>query len=162
MTLATNPKVHRNREEFASGHTATHEYNRKKDWDVLSRPHLPTHHIFTAMQCGCSSHTWTKTSAASCLCATKWAYLFSRACLGTPVCRLCGRYLAILGRPIRITVPSVTVAPTVLVGSLIRSSNLPHSLQRGVHSYIWLRQVRELDFVCKSRQKPISQLRYSA
>ena len=51
---------------------------------------------------------------------------------GTPVCRLCGRYLAILGRPIRITVPAVTVAPTALVGSLIRSSNLPHSLQRGV------------------------------
>ena len=50
----------------------------------------------------------------------------------TPVCRLCGRYLAILGRPIRITVPSVTVAPTALVGSLIRLSNLPHSLQRGV------------------------------
>ena len=50
----------------------------------------------------------------------------------TPVCRLCGRYLAILGRPIRITVPAVTVAPTALVGSLIRSSNLPHSLQRGV------------------------------
>ena len=50
----------------------------------------------------------------------------------TPVCRLCGRYLAVLGRPIRITVPSVTVAPTALVGSLIRSSNLPHSLQRGV------------------------------
>ena len=52
---------------------------------------------------------------------------------GTPVCRLCGRYLAILGRPIKIIVPAVTVAPTVLVGSLIRSSNLPHSLQRGVH-----------------------------
>ena len=52
---------------------------------------------------------------------------------GTPVCRLCGRYLAILGRPIRVTVPSVTVAPTALVGSLIRSSNLPHSLQRRVH-----------------------------
>ena len=50
----------------------------------------------------------------------------------TPVCRLCGRYLAILGKPIRITVPAVTVAPTALVGSLIRSSNLPHSLQRGV------------------------------
>ena len=50
----------------------------------------------------------------------------------TPVCRLCGRYLAILGRPIRVTVPAVTVAPTALVGSLIRSSNLPHSLQRGV------------------------------
>ena len=29
----------------------------------------------------------------------------------TPVCRLCGRYLAILGRPIRITVPSVTSRP---------------------------------------------------
>ena len=28
--------------------------------------------------------------------------------------------------------PAVTVAPTTLVGSLIRSSNLPHSLQRGV------------------------------
>ena len=52
----------------------------------------------------------------------------------TPVCRLCGRYLAILGKPIRITVPSVTVAPTALVGSLIRSSNLPHSVQRGVQS----------------------------
>ena len=26
-------------------------------------------------------------------------------CICTPVCRLCGRYLAILGRPIRITVP---------------------------------------------------------
>ena len=50
----------------------------------------------------------------------------------TPVCRLCGRYLAILGRPIRATVAAVTVAPTALVGSLIRSSNLPHSLQRGV------------------------------
>ena len=50
----------------------------------------------------------------------------------TPVCRLCGRYLAILGRPIRVTVPAVTVAPTALVGSLMRSSNLPHSLQRGV------------------------------
>ena len=54
----------------------------------------------------------------------------------TPVCRLCGRYLAILGRPIRVTVPAVTVAPTALVGSLIRSSNLPHSLKRGVHMYI--------------------------
>ena len=52
--------------------------------------------------------------------------------LRTPVCRLCGRYLAILGRPIRVTVPAVTVAPTALVGSLIRSPNLPHSLQRGV------------------------------
>ena len=51
----------------------------------------------------------------------------------TPVCRLCGRYLAILGRPIRVTVPAVTVAPTALVGSLIWSPNLPHSLQRGVH-----------------------------
>ena len=51
----------------------------------------------------------------------------------TPVCRLCGRYLALLGRPIRITIPAVTVAPTALVGSLIRLSNLPHSLQRGVH-----------------------------
>ena len=30
----------------------------------------------------------------------------------TPVCRLCGRYLAILGRLIRVTVPAVTVAPT--------------------------------------------------
>ena len=56
---------------------------------------------------------------------------FIRFC--TPVCRLCGRYLAILGRPIRIIVPAVTVVPTALVGSLIRSSNLPHSLQRGVH-----------------------------
>ena len=53
---------------------------------------------------------------------------------GTPVCRLCGRYLAILSRPIKITVPSVTVVPTAMVGSLIRSSNLPHSLQRGVHT----------------------------
>ena len=52
--------------------------------------------------------------------------------VGTPVCRLCGRYLAILGRPISITVLAVTVAPTALVGSLIMSSNLPHSLQRGV------------------------------
>ena len=52
----------------------------------------------------------------------------------TPVCRLCGRYLALLGRPIRITVPAVTVAPPALVGSLIRSSNLPHSLQRVVPS----------------------------
>ena len=68
--------------------------------------------------------------------------------LCTPVCRLCGRYLAILGRPIRTTVPSVTVAPMALVGSLIRSSKLPHSLQRGVHSemnislkeYRWSRQ----------------------
>ena len=51
---------------------------------------------------------------------------------GTPVCGLYGRYLAILGRPIRVTVPAVTVAPTALVGSLIGSSNLPHSLQRGV------------------------------
>ena len=50
----------------------------------------------------------------------------------TPVCRLCGRYLAPLGRRIRVTVPAVTVAPTALLGSLIRSSNLPHSLQRGV------------------------------
>ena len=33
----------------------------------------------------------------------------------------------------KITVPAVTVTPTTLVGSLIRSSNLPHSLQRGVH-----------------------------
>ena len=40
--------------------------------------------------------------------------------------------------PIRVTVPAVTVAPTALVGSLIRSSNLPHSLQRGVHAYIWV------------------------
>ena len=56
--------------------------------------------------------------------------------LGTPVCRLCGRYLAILGRPKRVTIPAVTVAPTALVGSLIRSSNLPHSLQRGVHTYV--------------------------
>ena len=56
-----------------------------------------------------------------------------RVAVGTPVCRLCGRYLAILGRPIRVTVAAVTVAPTALVGSLIRSSNLPHSLQRGVH-----------------------------
>ena len=53
----------------------------------------------------------------------------------TPVCRLCGRYLAIFGRPIRVTVPAVTVVPTALVGSLIRSSNLPHSLQRGVHTH---------------------------
>ena len=51
-----------------------------------------------------------------------------------PVCRLCGSYLAILGRPIRITVHAVTVAPTALVGSLIRSSNLPHSLQRSILS----------------------------
>ena len=58
-------------------------------------------------------------------------HLIREAC--TPVCRLCGRYLAILGRPIRITVLAVSVAPTALVGSLIRSSNLPHSLQRGVH-----------------------------
>ena len=62
----------------------------------------------------------------------------------TPVCRLCGRYLAILGTPIRVTVPAVTVAPTVLVGSLIRSSNLPHSMQRGVHPVI--RKKRALDF----------------
>ena len=55
----------------------------------------------------------------------------------TPVCRLCGRYLTILGRPIRVTVPAVTVAPTALVGSLIRSSNLPHSLQRGVLVGSW-------------------------
>ena len=61
-----------------------------------------------------------------------WDTAYRYTCVCTPVCRLCGRYLAILGRPIRITVPSVTVAPTVLVGSLIRSSNLPHSLQRGV------------------------------
>ena len=53
-------------------------------------------------------------------------------CVSTPVCRLCGRCLAIPGSPIRITVPAVTIAPTALVGSLIRSSNLPHSLQRGV------------------------------
>ena len=56
--------------------------------------------------------------------------------IGTPVCRLCGRYMGILGRPIGTTVPAVTVAPTTLVGSLIRSSNLPHSLQRGVHTSI--------------------------
>ena len=49
----------------------------------------------------------------------------------TPVCRLYGRYLAILGRPIRITVPAGTVAPMALVGSLISLSNLPHSLQVG-------------------------------
>ena len=55
------------------------------------------------------------------------------SCQCTPVCRLCGRYLALLGRPIRVTVPAVTVASMALVGSLIRSSNLPHSLQRGVH-----------------------------
>ena len=61
--------------------------------------------------------------------------VFDKKVVGTPVCRLCGRYLAILGRPIRVTVPAVTVAPTALVGSLIRSSNLPHSLQRGVHLY---------------------------
>ena len=54
----------------------------------------------------------------------------------TPVCTLCGRYLTLLGRPIRVTVPAVTVAPTALVGSLIRSSNLPRSLQRGVHMYV--------------------------
>ena len=64
-------------------------------------------------------------------------FLLSTSCtketVGTPVCRLCGRYLALPGRPIRVTVPAVTVAPTALVGSLIRSSNLPHSLQRGVH-----------------------------
>ena len=53
--------------------------------------------------------------------------------VSTPVCRLCGRYLAILGKLIMITVPAVTVAPTALVGSLIRSSNLLHSLQSGVH-----------------------------
>ena len=56
--------------------------------------------------------------------------------VGTPVCRLCGRYLALLGRSIRVTVPAVTVAPTAMVGSLIRSSNLPHSLQRGVQSLL--------------------------
>ena len=61
--------------------------------------------------------------------------------VGTPVCRLCGRYLAILGRPIRVTVPAMAVTPTALVGSLIRSSNLPHSLQRGVLR----RQGRERD-----------------
>ena len=55
--------------------------------------------------------------------------------IGTSVRRLCGRYLAILGRPIRVTVPAVTVAPTTLVGSLIRSSNLPHSMQRGVPNF---------------------------
>ena len=59
-----------------------------------------------------------------------WTLSFSGC---TPVCRLCGCYLAILGRSIRITVPVVTVVPTALVGSLIRSSNLPHSLQGGVH-----------------------------
>ena len=70
-------------------------------------------------------------SELNALTRTQWTAAFSA--LGcTPVCRLCGRYLAILGRPIRITVPSVTVAPTVLVGSLIRSPNLPHSLQRDV------------------------------
>ena len=52
-----------------------------------------------------------------------------------------GRYLAILGRAIRITIPSVTVAPTALVDSLIRSSNLPHSLQRGVPFWAWETQV---------------------
>ena len=57
---------------------------------------------------------------------------FTEMGLGTPVCRLCGRYLAILGRLIRVTVPAVIVAPTALIGSLIRSSNLPHGLQRGV------------------------------
>ena len=30
--------------------------------------------------------------------------------------------------------PAVTVAPTTLVGSLIRSFNLPHSLQGAVHN----------------------------
>ena len=60
----------------------------------------------------------------------------------TPVCRLCGRYLALLGRPIRVTVPAVTVAPTALVGSLIRSSNLPHSLQRGVHTIFHARSLQ--------------------
>ena len=68
--------------------------------------------------------------------------------------RLCGRYLAILGRPIRVTVPAVTVAPTALVGSLIRSSNLPHSLQRGVPilKYLAFRADRLLlvNKVCKA------------
>ena len=59
-------------------------------------------------------------------------YVIAACAVCTPVCRLCGRYLAILGRPIRVTVPAVTRPPTALVGSLIRSSNLPHSLQRGV------------------------------
>ena len=66
--------------------------------------------------------------------------MYAGACesVCTPVCRLCGRCLAILGRSIRITVPAVTVAPTALVGSLIRSSNLPHSLQRGVPTSVRL------------------------
>ena len=68
--------------------------------------------------------------------------------VGTPVCRLCGRYLVILGRPIRFTVPAVTVAPTALVGSLIRSSNLPHSLQRGVCTYNhWQRSSANLPYM---------------
>ena len=62
---------------------------------------------------------------------------------GTPVCRLCGRYLVIPGRPIRIRVPAVTRPPTALVGSLIRSSNLPHSLQRGVHVYVYVNSLSE-------------------
>ena len=52
--------------------------------------------------------------------------------IGTPVCRLCGRYLAILGRPIRITVPSITVAPAALVGSLIGRPTY-HTVCRGVY-----------------------------
>ena len=67
--------------------------------------------------------------------------------IGTPVCRLCGRYLAILGRPIRVTVPAVTVAQTALVGSLIRSSNLPHSLQRGVHIAVQMYDCRNVSYI---------------
>ena len=59
----------------------------------------------------------------------------------TPVCRLCGRYLALLGRPIRVTVPAVTVAPTALVGSLI-SRPTYHTVCRGVYIGESMRPVR--------------------
>ena len=65
-----------------------------------------------------------------------------------------------LGRPIRVTVPSVTVAPTALVGSLIRSSNLPHSLQRGVQCTMYIPpppcRLTSFRLVCLSRVSGMS------
>ena len=80
-------------------------------------------------------HTYVSVPGKSIACSISWQQNACTIVQCTPVCRLCGRYLAILDRPIRVTVPAVTVAPTALVGSLIRSSNLPHSLQRGEHGY---------------------------
>ena len=44
----------------------------------------------------------------------------------------CGRYLVLLAKPIRVIRPAVTATPMAPLGSPIRSSNLPRSLQRGV------------------------------